>query len=207
MIDWRYLTLPVIGAVIGWLTNRIAIKMLFRPYRPVKILGITFQGLLPRRRREFALSIAKTVERDLLTAEDITRFLEEVRWEDEVERAVEESLENRLKSRRVRVLLKAPVFGLIGREVIRQVKGILSRTLIEKVREHKGPLVEKFQDALELEKIISRKVEGFNIEKLESLLMDLIAKELAYIEGIGAVLGFLIGLAQMALLLFLKNIH
>lgn len=207
MFDWRYLTLPVIGAVIGWLTNLIAIKMLFRPYRPVKILGVTIQGLLPRRRKEFALSIARTVERDLLTVEDITRFLEGVEWEAEVERAVEESLENRLKSKRISMLLKTPVFGLIGREVIRQLKRVLSSVIIEKVQEHKGPLVEKFQDALELKELVSRKVEGFNMEKLESLLMNLIAKELAYIELVGAVLGFLIGLAQMGLLFFLKNIH
>ncbi len=205
VIDWRYLTLPVIGAVIGWLTNLIAIKMLFRPYRPIKILGVTVQGLLPRRRKEFALSIAKTVESDLLTVEDITRFLEGVEWEAEVERAVEESLESRLKSKRISALLKTPVFGLIGREVIRQLKRVLSGLIIEKVQEHKGPLVEKFQDALELKELVSQKVEGFDMEKLESLLMNLIAKELAYIELVGAVLGFLIGLAQMALLLFLKN--
>jgi len=205
VIDWRYLTLPVIGAVIGWLTNLIAIKMLFRPYRPIKILGVTVQGLLPRRRKEFALSIAKTVESDLLTVEDITRFLKGVEWEAEVERAVEESLESRLKSKRISALLKTPVFGLIGREVIRQLKRVLSGLIIEKVQEHKGPLVEKFQDALELKELVSQKVEGFDMEKLESLLMNLIAKELAYIELVGAVLGFLIGLAQMALLLFLKN--
>jgi len=207
VFDWRYLTLPPIGAVIGWLTNRIAIKMLFRPHRPVRVLGMTFQGLLPRRRREFALSIAKTVERDLLTAEEITRFLEEVRWEEEVERAVEGSLEKRLKDKRIRLLLKAPLFGLIGREVIRQAKGVLTRTIIEKIREHKGPLVEKFQESLAVEEIVTRKVEGFDMEKLESLLMELIAQELAYIEWVGAALGFLIGLAQMVLLLLLKNFH
>ncbi len=207
IFDWRYLTLPVIGAVIGWITNLIAIKMLFRPYRPVKVLGVTIQGLLPRRRKEFALSIAKTVERDLLTVEDITRFLEGVRWEEEVERAVEESLESRLKSKRISAFLKTPLLGLIGHEVIRQLKRVLSGVIIEKVQEHKGPLVEKFQDALELKELVSQKVEGFDMEKLESLLMNLIAKELAYIELVGAVLGFLIGLAQMALLLFWKNAH
>jgi uncharacterized membrane protein YheB (UPF0754 family) len=203
--EWRYLMLPVIGALIGWITNLIAIKMLFRPYRPIRILGVTIQGLLPRRRKEFALSIAKTVERDLLTAKDITRFLEGVRWEEEVERAVEQSLESRLKSKRISMLLKTPILGLVGQEVIRQLKGVLSRVIIEKVHEHKGPLVDKFQHALELKEIVSQKVEGFDMEKLESLLMNLIAKELAYIELVGAVLGFLIGLAQMAILLVLKN--
>lgn len=202
--EWRYLLLPAIGAVIGWVTNYIAIKMLFRPYHPIRILGFTLQGLLPKRRKEFALSIARTVERDLLTAEDITHFLEGVQWEEEVERAVEQTLASQLKKRRFSFLLKTPILGLIGMEVIRQVKKLLSRAIVEKVRKHKGRLVEKFQDAIELKEVVSQKVEGLDMEKLEALLMDLISKELSYIELVGAALGFFIGLAQVGLLLVFR---
>jgi uncharacterized membrane protein YheB (UPF0754 family) len=204
-LDWRYLILPVIGAIIGWGTNYIAIKMLFRPYKPIRILGLTLQGLLPRRRKEFAQSIAKTVERDLLSAEDITHFFQGVHWEEEVERAVEETMEARLKNKRVYRLLKTPILGLIGLEVIRQIKNLLTKAIIKKVTEHKEGLVEKFQDSIELKEVVSRKVEGFDMEKLESLLMDLISNELAYIEIVGAVLGFIIGLTQVGILLFFNK--
>ncbi len=204
-LDWRYLMLPVIGAIIGWVTNYIAIKMLFRPYRPIRIVGLTIQGLLPRRRKEFAQSIARTVERDLLTAEDITQFFEGVHWEEEVERAVEETLEARLRNKRIYRLLKTPILGLIGLEVLRQIKKALSRAIINKVSKHKEGLVEKFQESIELKEVVSRKVEGFDMVKLESLLMDLISKELAYIEVVGAVLGFIIGLTQVGILLLFKE--
>jgi uncharacterized membrane protein YheB (UPF0754 family) len=202
-IDWRYLMLPFVGAIVGWITNYVAIKMLFRPYRPIRILGLTIQGLLPRRRKEFALSIASAVERDLLTAEDITRFLEGVHWEEEVERAVEKTLAAQLKRARFALLFRTPILGIIGREVVRQVKGIISRALIEKIGEHKAGLVEKFKDTLELKEVVSQKVEAFEMEKLESLLMNLIATELTHIEMVGAVLGFLIGLIQMTIILML----
>jgi uncharacterized membrane protein YheB (UPF0754 family) len=204
-LDWRYLMLPVIGAIIGWVTNYIAIKMLFRPYRPIRIVGLTIQGLLPRRRKEFAQSIARTVERDLLSTDDIIQFFEGVHWEEEVERAVEETLEARLKNKRIYRLLKTPILGLIGLEVIRQIKKALSRAIINKVSKHKEGLVEKFQESIELKEVVSRKVEGFDMVKLESLLMDLISKELAYIEVVGAVLGFIIGLTQVGILLFFKE--
>ncbi len=202
-MDWRYLMLPVVGAAIGWITNYIAIKMLFRPYRPVRILFWTLQGLLPRRRREFAQSIARTVERDLLTAEDITQFIDEVEWEEEVEWAVAQTVEARLRDSRIHRFLNTPIVGLIGQEVVRQVKRIISRAVITKVHEHKAGLVEKFQGSLQLKKVVSERVEGFDMEKLEAVLMALIAKELTYIETVGAVLGFCIGLVQMALLLLL----
>ncbi|MEK6775930.1 MAG: DUF445 family protein [bacterium] len=196
-MKWHYLMIPVIGAVIGWVTNYIAIKMLFRPYRPVRILGFTFQGLLPKRRKEFALSIARTVERDLLTVEDITRFFEGVNWEEEVELAVAQTIEARKKSKSLSRILKTPILGLIGNEILRQVQKNLTHKIIAKIEEQKGRLIEKFQNAIELKEVVSRKVDGFKIEKVESLLMDLISQELTYIEAVGAVLGFIIGLAQM----------
>lgn len=196
-MKWHYLMLPVIGAVIGWVTNYIAIKMLFRPYRPVHILGFTFQGLLPKRRKEFALSIARTVERDLLTVEDITRFFEGVNWEEEVELAVAQTIEARKKNKNLSRILKTPILGLIGNEILRQVQKNLTHKIIAKIEEQKGRLIEKFQNAIELKEVVSRKVDGFKMEKVESLLMDLISQELTYIEAVGAVLGFIIGLAQM----------
>lgn len=203
-LKWWYLLLPLVGAIIGWVTNYIAIKMLFRPYHPVRFLGITVQGLLPKRRKEFALSIAQTVERDLLTTGDIARFVDEVNWEEEVEQAVETTLAARLQKKSISRLLKAPILGLIGHEVIRQVKKALSRAIIEKIKEHKESLVHKFEDAIELEEVVSQKVQGFDMEKLESILMNLISKELAYIELIGAVLGFVIGLVQVGILILIS---
>ena len=202
-MKWHYLMLPVIGAVIGWITNYIAIKMLFRPYRPVRILGFTFQGLLPKRRKEFAASIARTVERDLLTVEDITRFFEGVEWEEEVDLAVAQTFEARMKSRTLGRILKTPILGLIGSEILRQIQKSLTHKIIAKIEEQKGRLVEKFQNAIELKEVVSRKVEGFNMEKIESLLMDLISQELTYIEFVGAVLGFIIGFVQMIILIVL----
>ena len=53
--------IPIISALIGWFTNYLAIKSLFRPYKPVRFLGITFQGVLSKRREKLAKKIAKTV--------------------------------------------------------------------------------------------------------------------------------------------------
>jgi uncharacterized membrane protein YheB (UPF0754 family) len=63
---------PVVGAVIGYVTNAVAIKMLFRPLKEVKVLGrrIPFTpGILPRERHKLADSIGRMVEQELLTSE------------------------------------------------------------------------------------------------------------------------------------------
>ncbi|BBW97311.1 DUF445 family protein [Geobacillus sp. FSL W8-0032] len=67
-----------IGAFIGGMTNFIAIVMLFRPYEPLYVLGrrLPFTpGLIPKRRRELAEQLGKTVAEHLVTPEGLRRKL------------------------------------------------------------------------------------------------------------------------------------
>jgi uncharacterized membrane protein YheB (UPF0754 family) len=62
----------VAGAVIGYITNAVAIKMLFRPFKEIRFLGIRLPftpGILPRQRHKLAENIGSIVERQLLTPE------------------------------------------------------------------------------------------------------------------------------------------
>jgi uncharacterized membrane protein YheB (UPF0754 family) len=70
---------PTVGAVIGFITNVLAIKMLFRPLRAYHILGIRVPftpGILPRERAKLAESIGAMVERELLTPDALRKRLE-----------------------------------------------------------------------------------------------------------------------------------
>jgi len=63
---------PIAGAFIGYVTNVIAIRMLFRPLKEVRLFGIRLPftpGILPRQRKNLAISIGSMVERELLTPE------------------------------------------------------------------------------------------------------------------------------------------
>ncbi|HHW39278.1 MAG TPA: DUF445 domain-containing protein [Bacillales bacterium] len=68
------LFMAIIGAVIGGITNHLAIKMLFRPLKPIYIGGkrLPFTpGLIPKRREDLAIQLGRTVVDHLLTAEGI----------------------------------------------------------------------------------------------------------------------------------------
>ncbi|MEL6714072.1 MAG: DUF445 family protein, partial [Planctomycetota bacterium] len=56
-----WLLLPLVGALIGYGTNRLAVRMIFRPIEPVRILGFRVQGLIGRRQAEIARSIGGVV--------------------------------------------------------------------------------------------------------------------------------------------------
>lgn len=75
-----FLLPPLLGALIGYVTNALAIKMLFRPLEPVRLFGIKLPftpGILPRQRHKLADNIGRTVERELLTEETIRKRLEQ----------------------------------------------------------------------------------------------------------------------------------
>ena len=68
-VDLTFLMPPLLGAVIGYVTNDIAIRMLFRPLKPVYIgkwqLPFT-PGMIPKEQGRIAHAVAETISRDLL---------------------------------------------------------------------------------------------------------------------------------------------
>lgn len=69
-----YVSGPLIGAIIGYFTNYIAVKMLFRPYYPKRIgkWQIPFTpGIIPKRQKALAKAIGKAVGENLLTGDDL----------------------------------------------------------------------------------------------------------------------------------------
>ena len=80
-MPWNYIMGPLVGAVIGYITNDIAVKMLFRPLRPVKIGRFTLPftpGIIPKNKARIGQAIAKAIQNSLLTEEMITEtFLSE----------------------------------------------------------------------------------------------------------------------------------
>lgn len=76
--DWNWLWGPVVGAVIGLITNGIAIRMLFRPFYPVKIGNFTLPftpGLIPKEKARIARSIGVVVSDNLVNVEVLRRGL------------------------------------------------------------------------------------------------------------------------------------
>ena len=67
--------LPVLGVVVGWLTNALGMWLIFEPPEPRRILGISVHGLFPRRQDEAAEVYARIIADDVITLERIGDFL------------------------------------------------------------------------------------------------------------------------------------
>ncbi|RNL77684.1 hypothetical protein EFL95_16900 [Nocardioides marmorisolisilvae] len=67
--------LPILGIIVGWVTNALGMWLIFEPPEPKRILGIRFHGLFLRRQDEAAEVYAQIIADDVITLERIGDFL------------------------------------------------------------------------------------------------------------------------------------
>ena len=188
--------LPIVSALIGWITNFIAVKMLFRPRKPWGIFKI--QGLLPKRQKDLARKIGETIEGKLLSLEDVISKLDEKELHDKVAPLVEETIDSFLQKK----LQQIPMIGMfLQGNLLAEIK----ETLINETMLSLPKIVTAFGDSLQqnvsLKQIVQERVEKFDLSVLEEIVYDISGTELRAIELMGGVLGFIIGLVQVGIVL------
>ncbi|MGL5078021.1 MAG: DUF445 domain-containing protein, partial [Waterburya sp.] len=85
---WIFFVPPIAGSIIGYFTNDIAIKMLFRPYKAIYIgkrkLPFT-PGLIPSNQERLAQKIADTIMGSLLTPDEIQKLAQRLLATERIE--------------------------------------------------------------------------------------------------------------------------
>jgi uncharacterized membrane protein YheB (UPF0754 family) len=125
------------GAVIGFITNVIAIRMLFRPLKEIRLFGLRVPftpGLLPRQRHRLADNIGAMVERELLTADSIRGRLRR----EEVRAGVKSSLSRyteKILNTNLAELLHSDSPSPLRDFVFSLVRGLLSAPLRERAED------------------------------------------------------------------------
>ncbi|MFN4974330.1 MAG: DUF445 domain-containing protein [Bacteroidota bacterium] len=192
-ITW--IIIPLISAFIGWFTNWIAIKMLFHPREPRKLFGITFQGIFPKRQQVFAAKLGKLVSDELLSFSDISSKLTHPDNLKSVMPVIEKHIDRFLREQLPEQMPLISMF--IGESTIQELKGVFVKQLEVIFPEVMQTYVHTLKNQLDLEAIVTQKVAGFSSDKMEQILMSIMQKEFRFVEIIGGILGFLIGLLQV----------
>lgn len=196
-MSWIFIVIPVISAFIGWFTNWIAIKMLFHPRNPRKVLWITFQGIFPKRQQQFAMKLGKLVSNELLSFAEIEQKISDPANVEKLLPLLEAHIDTFLREK---LTAEIPMLGmLIGDKTIGQVKGVFMKELQQLFPVLMKQYMITLENDLDLEKIVIEKVGRFSSDKLEEILNQIMAAEFRFVEIIGAVLGFIIGLIQVLL--------
>lgn len=194
LLSWKTWTVPLIGAFIGWITNWLAIKMLFHPRRPVKVLFITFHGIFPKNKPRIAEKLGTVVQRDLINFGDIKGRLQDPDALNNFKEQIALRVDNAIRER----IEKSPLLDAI---VPDQLIQSIHKTIVDEIEKNLpsviGSSIDKIEEKLDIQQLVRNKVANFSDEKLEQLLLDITSKEFTFIELIGGVLGFFIGIIQL----------
>lgn len=108
-MEWlKFLVAPLIGAMIGYCTNYIAVKMLFRPLKPVKIGKVTLPftpGIIPKRKPALAKAIGNMVGQSLIGKEEIKSILSSDTMQNAVVLSISSAIENNLNEKSIKEIV------------------------------------------------------------------------------------------------------
>lgn len=192
------ITIPVIAALIGWITNYLAVKMIFRPRKRIRVIGFTIQGLVPKRQKELAASIGETVQRDLVSHKDVQDVLHSPEIEAEISLMIGQQIDRLI----TKTLGGNPMIAMfLQGNVLNQIRETLLEQLKSAIPEFMERITLKVETSLDFKQIVQSKIESFDLSQLEDIIYRISAKELKMIEILGGVLGFIVGIFQVAIML------
>ena len=200
--QWAWLSIPFISASIGWLTNYIAVKMLLHPIEPKKILGITFQGVIPRRHHDLAEKIADAITADFLTEEDLIKLVKSVDMKPMLESLIRRKWEDKIDD----VLSVMPMIQMfLPADKLEVIRDKLIVAFTEDSEQTAGTIASALSSQVDLTSVIRKNVMDFDLEKVEAIVEKIAEKEFRFVERLGGLIGFIIGLIQIALLMVLPR--
>ena len=225
---------PIAGFLIGYLTNVLAIKMLFRPLIEIRFLKIRLPftpGILPRQRKKLAVNIGEMVERELLTADVLRKRLANIDLEhftcivtdfmrrDDIRMELESKgrmfLRNTmLKLNTVqRFLLSAGQYDQtledkmpeIIDDLVNNLENLLKQEDIrKKLLAAADNQVENILSSIDIKTLVSDRIDSLDMLRVERIILDVLSNQLKWVEFFGGVIGFFIGIFQAGLTYLLR---
>lgn len=201
----QFLLMVTVGALIGWFTNYLAIKLLFRPYKEVRFLFFKIQGLIPKRKNEIIENIAEVIEKEVISLSDITEKFQNVEIDDKVL----DNLMNKVIGEKLQksILEKNPLLKVfLNDSMIEKIKSYFKKAILENKNEIIGEIIKIAEDKIDFKEIMTEKMEKFSLDEMERIILQVSKNELKHIEIIGGVLGGIIAIFQFLLMFLLKQI-
>ncbi len=184
-----------VGALIGWFTNYLAIKLLFRPYKEINILGFKLQGLIPKRRNEISQNIAEVIENELISISDLVEKLKKSDMNEEiVDRLIDKILSDKLKKS---ILDKNTLLKMfLTDSILDKIKKYFRNAILENKEEIIEEAVKLMEEKIDFKHIMLEKMTNFSLKEIEDIILKVSKNELKHIEIIGGVLGGIIAILQ-----------
>ncbi len=172
--------------------------MLLHPLKPRRILGVTFQGLIPRRISDLAERIARSISRDFLTVEDIGQMIEKVELKPFLRDYIKTKWDEKLDS----ILGFIPMIKmLLPQDKLNEIRDRIIDSFTEGEGDITTAIARAIEGKIDLEEVICSNILAFDLAQLDQIINEIAEREFRFIEVLGGVIGFVVGVIQVGLVL------
>lgn len=159
-------TTPLVAGVVGYITNKIAIKMLFRPYEP-KWYTLGWQGIVPKTRPKLAVKISEIVGQKLLAHDDFLYALENNDVKSKIHNIIAGKLQN----------ITAKDIHAVLRLINLEDKIISNRETINNILNNAASyavdiFLSKNININDYKEVVNNLIQSFNIEKAVDIQLE-----------------------------------
>lgn len=195
-MNYQLIALPVISAFIGYITNVVAVRLLFWPREPLNFGLFSLQGILPKRQEQIASSVGQLVEQELLSMDDLFDKIDTPENREIIIDKIGGIIKNRLNE-----FLPRIVPDRISKKIGDMLEKVLRQEAPNIIRQGMEAGGQYLSQEVNIQQMVEDKINAFDLDELEKMIRGVTSNELRFIEILGGVLGFIIGLLQVAILL------
>jgi uncharacterized membrane protein YheB (UPF0754 family) len=192
--------MPIFGGLTGWLSDWLALKMVFRPKEPTRYLGLfTWQGLFIKRRQEVAAEYGRLMAQRVLTPsaimESVLRGPLSDRLYDLVQKEIRAAVDEEAGFARPLVVMA------VGSQKYIDMKRDVAAKVTERLPEALKHVESYAFEAMDVENTLKSKMQQLSVDEYEGLLRPAFQQDERTLIAVGAALGFLVGEMQVHVML------
>jgi uncharacterized membrane protein YheB (UPF0754 family) len=195
--------MPLFGLFTGWFTDWLALKMIFHPKQPVRFLGLEWQGLFLKRRKEVSARYGELVADEIITPRNVIdavlRGPLSDRLFDTVQRNVVKMVDEQAG------LAKPFMVLALGTARYAEMKQSVARKMMLRMPETMRHVEQYAGDAMDLRNTLTTKMQELTEEEFEELLRPAFRQDEWMLIAVGAALGFLVGEFQVFVMLHMGH--
>ncbi|MFM1874405.1 MAG: hypothetical protein RL266_142 [Bacteroidota bacterium] len=204
MVVWHFYPLwwllPAGGLVVGYLTNFLALKLIFRPVEPMKVGPFVLQGLFMKRQNEVSEQYAKILAEELLTAEHIFAFIMETRGMEPIAEICRKHVKEMVDSA-TGTTQKALLKMTVGNSGYERIKQLAAERLVEALPASIAGMFAYADRSLQIGATLESKLRSLSKLDFEDVLHPIFEEDELTLIIVGAVLGAVAGFIQIAFVL------
>ncbi len=191
--------LPLGGLIVGYATNWIAIKIIFEPKRPVRFLGLKFQGMFLKRQKEVSRIYADIVAAKLLNPQNITKIMLHGSGSEQLLELIELHVNDAIERY---VAIAQPYFALgVGSDNYFRMKEMAIQRIFNDSEKYLAYGFAYAEQALNIGEDLRVKMEALEPEEFEGVLRPAYQADEWKLIVCGALLGMGAGFLQLCLML------